>query len=81
MVGVFSLPIQVDLTATQILRVLQRKPRLSPVMIAEETKLSANTVRTVLQTLSELTLVAIPARGIYTVTELGEQVLKEATDQ
>jgi len=65
------------LTAIQILEALQRKPRLSPVMIADETKLRPGTVRNVLVTLSELELVKMPARGIYEISELGQSFLKK----
>lgn len=63
---------------TEILAVIQNKPRLTPVLIAEASKLNPGVVRNVLMTLTELKLVISPARGIYEITELGEGVLKEA---
>lgn len=65
------------MTATEILEAIQRKPRLTPIMIADELKMNAGVVRNVLVTLAELRLVQSPARGLYEITPLGQEVLKE----
>lgn len=64
------------MTAKEILGALQKEPRLSPAMLSEKLKINSQIVRNVLVTLSELKLVQTPAKGIYEITRLGEQVLK-----
>jgi len=75
------MPIQVSLTAIEILEAIQRKPRLSPMMIADELEMNPGVVRNVLVTLTELKLVQSPARGLYEITPLGQDVLKEGKDK
>jgi len=72
-----SAKIQVELTATQILEAIQRRPRVTPILIADETGMPPGMVRTILVTLTNLRLVTSPARGLYEITPLGEQILKE----
>lgn len=67
--------LQVSLTAIEILQAIGRKPRITPVMIAEELKMNQQVVRNVLLTLSELGLVTTAARGVYEISQMGQQVL------
>ena len=69
--------LQVSLTALEILQAIGRKPRITPVMIAEELNMKQQVVRNVLQTLSELGLVITAARGVYEISETGEQILQK----
>ena len=65
------------MTAKEILLLLKKKPRLSPVMISDELKLNRQMVRNVLSVLSELRLVDTPVRGLYEITSSGKQVLRK----
>ena len=67
--------LQVSLTAIEILQAIGRKPRITPVMIAEELKMNQQVVRNILLTLSELGLVTTAARGVYEISQMGQQVL------
>jgi predicted transcriptional regulator len=67
---------QIGLAATQILEAIHRKARSTPTMIAEELKLTPQTVRNVLVTLLELELVQTPARGLYEITPYGKELLE-----
>jgi Mn-dependent DtxR family transcriptional regulator len=66
----------VDLTALEILQAIKQKPRITPVMIAEELEMKQQSVRNILLTLTELGLVGTVARGLYEITELGSQILE-----
>lgn len=63
------------MSATQILEAIQRKPRSAPTMIAEELKMTPQTVRNILVTLLELELVQTPARGLYEISPSGKEAL------
>ncbi len=65
------------MTAREILETIQRKPRLTPTMIAEELDMIPGVVRNILSTLSELGLVNTPARGVYEISPLGSHVLEK----
>jgi len=47
----------------------------NPVMIADELKMNQQVVGNILLTLSELGLLATAARGVYEISEMGQQVL------
>jgi len=64
-----------DLVALELLRTLAEKPRLSPSMLAEETGLNHQEIKTTLRTLAKLRLVETPARGVYVITEAGRRHL------
>lgn len=61
--------------ATEILRVIKETPRLTPIEIAEQTRISTQYVRNTLRVLTELQLVETPARGVYLITKLGISLL------
>jgi Mn-dependent DtxR family transcriptional regulator len=63
--------------AIDILKLLNEKPRVSPIMIAKTLRTSEQYVRNVLIVLSELKLVSTPARGIYEITDIGKVVLQK----
>jgi DNA-binding IclR family transcriptional regulator len=67
--------LQVSLTALEILQAIGRKPRITPVMMAEELKMKQQVVRNILLTLTELGLVTTAARGVYEISDLGQQIL------
>lgn len=64
------------MAAIEILEVLRKTPRLSPVLIASETRIPIQRVRNLLTVLLELRLVETPSRGLYQITNLGETILK-----
>jgi predicted transcriptional regulator len=67
------------MSATRILMVLLETPRLNPTLIASKTGIRVNYVRNLLAVLLELKLVETPARGLYQITSLGEDVLRRTT--
>ena len=68
------------MTAVEILKMLKKTPRLTPVMIASKLGKATSHVRNVLSVLLELKLVHTPARGVYEITELGNELLKELSN-
>jgi predicted transcriptional regulator len=69
---------EISLTAVEVLQAIAHRPRITPIMIAEELKYNQQAVRNVLLILSELGLVTKAARGVYEITPLGSQVLEKA---
>jgi len=65
-----------DLVALELLKTLAEKSRLSPSMLANETGLNHQEIKTTLRTLAKLKLVETPARGIYVITEAGRRHLQ-----
>ena len=65
------------MTAIEILKLLKETPRLTPIMIANKLGRATSHIRNVLSVLLELKLVYTPARGIYEITELGNELLKK----
>lgn len=66
-----------DLAALKILSAILQKPRITPKLIASEISSPVGSVKNKLNVLSELKLVETPARGTYTITDLGKSVLDE----
>jgi len=66
-----------DMVALKLLETLEKKPRLSPSMLADETGLEYQKIKTTLRTLAALQLVKTPSRGIYVITELGRRHLQQ----
>jgi predicted transcriptional regulator len=71
------LNVEINLTALEVLQVISGKPRITPIMIADELKMRPQAVRNILLTLSELGLVANAARGVYEISELGREILEK----
>jgi len=67
---------ETDLVAIELLQALVETPRQSPSMLAEETGLNHQQIKTALRTLAEVELVETPARGIYVITEAGRRRLQ-----
>jgi len=63
------------MTAIEILKALQKTPRLSPALIASETGIELQRVRNYLVMLLELKLVEKPSRGLYQITSMGNYLL------
>ena len=63
--------------AKDILTVLKRTPRLTPQMIAEQISANPQRVRNILCVLLELKLVKTSVRGVYEISPLGEDLLRE----
>lgn len=66
--------------AKEILELLNKKPRISPIMISKELDTNVQYVRNSLLILSGLGLVKKPARGIYEISETGRSVLKKLSE-
>ena len=64
------------MVAVESLRLIKQLPRLTPTEISQRMGKSAQYVRNVLAVLQELQLVETPARGLYTITSLGEYILE-----
>ena len=67
------------MVALDIMKVIEQTPRITPLEISKRLKISTQYVRNVLPILAELGLVETPARGIYTLTDLGKYVLEQVT--
>jgi len=67
---------EIDLVAIELLQALAETPRQAPAMLAKETGLNHQQIKTTLRTLAELQLVKTPARGIYMITEDGRRHLQ-----
>jgi DNA-binding IclR family transcriptional regulator len=65
--------------AIEILEVLHKTPRLSPILVASKTGIAIQHARNLLAVLLELKLVETPSRGLYQITSLGEYLLKKTT--
>jgi len=66
-----------QLAAIEILKTIEHNPRITPLEISKILNVSSQHVRNILTVLMELKLVETPARGVYIITELGRNVLKE----
>ena len=66
-----------DKVALQLLETLEKKPRLSPSMLADETGLEYQKTKTTMRTLAALLLVETPSRGVYVITEAGRRHLQQ----
>ncbi len=62
--------------AVEILQFIERNPRSSPIFIARTLLRMPGLIRNHLVVLSQLELVETPARGMYLVTDLGREVLR-----
>lgn len=67
------------MVALDIMKAIEQTPRITPLEISKRLKISTQYVRNVLSILAELGLVETPARGIYTLTDLGKYVLEQVT--
>ncbi|MGD0177751.1 MAG: hypothetical protein ABSC50_13110 [Candidatus Bathyarchaeia archaeon] len=67
----------IDLTALEVLQAISRKPRITPIMISDDLKMKQQSVRNILLTLSELGLVVNAARGVYEISEIGQEILEK----
>jgi len=67
------------LVAIDILKAVEQTPRITPLEISKKLKISTQYIRNILVILVELGLVETPARGVYILTNLGKQVLEQAT--
>jgi len=70
-----------QLAAIEILKTIEHNPRITPLEISKILNVSSQHVRNILTVLMELKLVETPARGVYIITELGRNVLKEIQNQ
>ena len=66
-----------DKGALQLLETLEKKPRLSPKMLVDETGLEYQKIKTTLRSLAEVQLVKTPSRGVYVITEAGRRHLQQ----
>jgi Mn-dependent DtxR family transcriptional regulator len=71
------LNVGIDLTALEVLQAISRKPRITPIMISDDLKMKQQSVRNILLTLSELGLVVNAARGVYEISEIGQEILEK----
>ena len=64
----------------EVLRIIHRNPRITPVLIHEQMKKSTNMpyLTSILRTLRETDQVKIIARGIYMITEKGVETLRSS---
>ncbi len=65
--------------AVDILKTIQKKPRLTPKLIADEINRPIQPVRNMVAIINDLELVETSARGLYQITELGKTVLNSIT--
>jgi len=74
-----------DNLALEVMKVISRNPRITPVMIHDKLKngLNYNALEYVLRTLRETGEVKTIVRGIYVLTEKGSQTLRnlEVTEE
>ena len=66
---------QVDPTYNTLLGALEKTPRQSPSMLAKETGLDYQKVKTTLRALAHFLLVETPSRGVYLITDKGRRHL------
>jgi len=71
----------VDLVAKEILSAIRNQPRSTAQMVAEITGFNLQYVHNTLRVLKELNLVENVARGVYIITEPGENTLSRITSQ
>ena len=69
------------MTAIEILKTIERNPRITPLEVSKILNVSSQYVRNILTVLMELKLVETPVRGVYIITELGRNLLKEIQNQ
>ena len=69
------------MVAIDILKAIKQTPRITPLEISKKLKISTQYIRNILAILTELGLVETPARGVYTLSNLGKYVLEQATEQ
>jgi len=65
---------------TEVLKIIHRNPRISPVLIHEKLKKSTNMsyLTAILRSLRESGQVRIIARGIYEITDKGVETLQSS---
>ena len=68
------------MVAIEALKLIREKPRLTPAEIARAIGKDVQYTRNVLSILQELKLVDLPARGVYTISQHGEYLLKRITE-
>lgn len=74
-------PLQAEPTvATEALKLIREKPRLTPSEIARGIGRDVQYTRNVLSVLQELKLVELPARGVYVISQHGEYLLKRIAE-
>jgi len=69
-----------DNMAMEVLRIIHRNPRVTPVLIHDKMKKATNfsTLEFALRTLRETGLVDTLARGIYVITDKGVETLRSS---
>jgi len=70
----------VSMVAIEALKLVKEKPRLTPAEIAKAIGKDVQYTRNVLSILQELKLVELPARGVYTISQHGEYLLKRIAE-
>ena len=70
----------VPTVAIEALKLVKEKPRLTPAEIAKAIGNDVQYTRNVLSILQELKLVELPARGVYTISQHGEYLLKRIAE-
>jgi len=71
----------VEMVVIETLKMIKKLPRLTPTEISRRVGKSAQYIRNILAVLQELRLVETPVRGLYTITQLGEYILKNHSKQ
>jgi len=69
-----------ELVAIEVLTTIKNNPRITPKEISEKIDTSAQYVRNTLRVLTELKLVETPVRGVYLITDFGENTLSNLTE-
>ena len=66
---------ELSTVATDILKLLEKEPRLTPKMMEEQLTYGRASIKSSIVTLKQLNLVRRIAQGLYEITELGILVL------
>ena len=61
----------------ELLRLIGDEPRLTPIEMSKRLKRNVAWIRNIVSIMQELRLVDTPARGVYTITKLGEAALQQ----